>query len=171
MQINIIAACDRNGLIGVNNRLPFAIQEDLKRFRELTLDHAVIMGRVTWESLPVKPLPERRNIYLTSKCDPNICVFVIQGGKKHRYTSSLNDAFNVCHSFEDDKAFIIGGERLYTEAMPLADRVYLTLVDTEAEVGPEDTVARFPLEQMQSLFRMESEDKRDGFSFTEWVRK
>jgi dihydrofolate reductase len=161
MQINIIAACDRNAVIGKNGKLPFRIKEDMQRFRELTLGHAVIMGRVTWESLGRKRLPERLNIAVTSNRLDGI--FSLE---------SLNQAiFCANEVVGKDKACIIGGERLYTEALPLADRVYLTLVDTEVEVGPEDTVARFPLEQMKALFRMEREDKRDGFTFTEWVKK
>lgn len=162
MQINIIAACDRNALIGINGKLPWSIPEDLKRFRELTLGHAVIMGRNTWESIGKKPLSCRLNAVLTSD--------------KYWYPDEVlrSHSFDFLSRFLDKnsfKQFIIGGERLYTEAMPLADRVYLTLVDTEVEVGPDDTVARFPMEQMQALFRMESEDKRDGFRFTEWDRK
>jgi dihydrofolate reductase len=167
MQINIIAACDRNGLIGINGKLPWNIPEDLKRFRELTLGHAVIMGRRTHDSIGLGGLglPKRLNIVITNTMifgDENLCLSL---------RSSLSSGITHARVCDHDKAFIIGGERLYAEALPLADRVYLTMVDTEVEVGPEDTVARFPLEQMQGLFRMESEDKRDGFSFTEWVRK
>jgi dihydrofolate reductase len=161
MQINIIAACDRNSVIGINGKLPFRIKEDMQRFRELTLGHAVIMGRRTFESIGSKPLPHRTNIVVTGHRLPAI-----------NHTLSLQAALEVADEyFVALKSYIIGGEPLYTEALPLADRVYLTLVDTEVEVGPEHTVARFPLEQMQGLFRMESEDKRDGFRFTEWVKR
>jgi dihydrofolate reductase len=172
MQINIIAACDRNGIIGKNGKLPFRIKEDMQRFRELTTGNTIICGRHTWTSLPIKPLPNRENIVLCSQNN----ISKVNGEAIFR--GSLNAALStarllsrctVFHHTED--AFIIGGERLYAEALPLADRVYLTLVDTEVEVGAEDTVARFPLEQMKSLFRMEREDKRDGFTFTEWVKK
>jgi dihydrofolate reductase len=162
MQINIIAACDRNSLIGKNGGMCWRLPEDLKRFRELTLGHAVIMGRRTYDSIGAKPLPERFNMVVSSRR--------LWEDQALRMATSLDNAIIYCNTYEYDKAFIIGGERLYTESLPLADRVYLTLVDTEVEVGPEDTVARFPLEKMQGLFRMESEDKRDGFSFTEWVR-
>jgi dihydrofolate reductase len=169
MQINIIAACDRNAVIGKNGKLPFRIKEDMQRFRELTLVHAVIMGRKTFESLNSKSLVNRDNYIINSKAKGS-------RGKSRKdgiqfFLPSIESALIHANSIYNVKAWIIGGERLYTEALPLADRVYLTLVDTEVEVGPEDTVARFPLEQMKSLFRMEREDKRDGFTFTEWVRQ
>jgi dihydrofolate reductase len=169
MQVNIIAACDRNGVIGVNNRLPFSIPDDLKRFRELTIGHAVIMGRNTWNSLPTRPLDKRKNIVLTSSAPSYINRFCFNEDRGWWLCSNIELA--LIESQIKGKAFIIGGERLYTEALPLADRVYLTLVDTEVEVWPVDTVARFPLEQMKALFRLELEDSLDGFIFTEWVKK
>jgi dihydrofolate reductase len=175
MQINIIAACDRNGIIGKNGKLPWSIREDMQRFRELTLGNPVIMGRKTWDSLAVKPLDLRENIVLTSDRDTftkSIYCLWANSLKQAIEVASYDEEYDEYpKEFAPSKAFIIGGERLYTEALPLADRVYLTLVDTEVEVGPEDTVARFPLEQMKALFRMEMEDKRDGFSFTEWMKK
>jgi dihydrofolate reductase len=172
MQINIIAACDRNGIIGKNGKLPFRIKEDMQRFSHITFGSPIIMGRNTWESLPIKPLPTRENIVVCSSEN-----YSAMSGDNFIARNSLVSSLKTANVFckygltSRDNAFIIGGVRLYTEAMPLADRVYLTLVDTEVEVGPEDTVARFPLEQMKSLFRMESEDKRDGFSFTEWSKR
>jgi dihydrofolate reductase len=167
MQINIIAACDRNAVIGKNGKLPFSIKEDMQRFRELTLGHAVIMGRNTWNSLHDRPLKGRKNIVLTSSTAIN----QLQHNDDNCWWISKSIELALVEVRSKSKAFIIGGERLYTEALPLADRVYLTLVDAEVEVGPEDTVAKFPLEQMKALFKMESEDKRDGFTFTEWVKK
>jgi len=65
MRINLIWAQDENGGIGKQGRLPWHLPEDLKNFKKLTLHHPVIMGRITWEGLPLKPLPQRRNIVIS----------------------------------------------------------------------------------------------------------
>ena len=67
MRIQLIWAQDKNGGIGKNGKLPWHISEDLKNFKKITKNHPIIMGRVTWESLPFKPLPRRRNIILSSQ--------------------------------------------------------------------------------------------------------
>lgn len=121
-QIIIIAAIDRARAIGYKNQLLFHLSADLKRFKELTTGHTVIMGRHTFESLPKGALPNRRNIVLSSNNElsfPNAEVF-----------SSLELALSHCSN--DEKVFIIGGAEVYKQAIERADQLYLTEIDAMA---------------------------------------
>lgn len=122
MQISIIAAIDRHRAIGYQNRLLFRLPNDLKRFKQLTVGHTVIMGRKTFESLPKGALPDRRNIVLTRQ--PGI-----HYPQTDTYTS-LEAALRNCHP--NDHVFIIGGESIYQQALPIASELLLTEVDAEA---------------------------------------
>ncbi len=117
--ISIIAAVAKNGAIGYQNKLLYWLPNDLKRFKGLTTGNTIVMGRKTFESLPKGALPNRRNIVLTKNdhfTAENIECF-----------PSLQAALKSCQS--DEEIFIIGGASVYQEAMPLADRLCLTLVD------------------------------------------
>ncbi|HSR02762.1 MAG TPA: dihydrofolate reductase [Methylophilaceae bacterium] len=167
MKINIIAACDNNGVIGINGKIPFDIPEDRKRFKKLTTGHAVIMGRKTKESLPVFPLKSRLNIVVSEmilECQEFVKTYFV--------THLLAHAIKLCLSVKKDCAFIIGGERLYREALPLADRVYLTRVDQDTDFNEHtDEVARFPLYAMKwNDWNMVEIEKHDGFSFQVWEK-
>lgn len=122
--LTLIAAVARNGAIGNKNQLLYWLPNDLKRFKALTTGHTIIMGRKTFESLPKGALPNRRNLVLTRNAAfaaPSIEVF-----------PSLETALAVCAP--DEEVFVIGGASVYAEALPLADRLCLTLVeDTPAE--------------------------------------
>lgn len=120
MKISIIAAIGKNRELGKDNKLIWRIPEDLKRFHEITKGHTVIMGRKTWESLPIKPLSNRYNIVVTKNLK-----FVAVGA-------------DVCDSIEgaikkagENEIFIIGGGQIYKEAIEkgLVDKLYLTIVD------------------------------------------
>lgn len=164
MKLNLIAACDRNGVIGVNGAIPWNIPEDNKRFRDLTLNHPVIMGRKTWASLPRKPLKDRTNVVVTKQYLP-------YGEIPDWICGSLTSALYTVDDFLGfEEAFIIGGERMYREALHLADKIYLTRVDQEVEFNEYlDEVAWFPLYAMKwSGWECTSEQKCDGFSFQEW---
>lgn len=120
--ISIIAAVDRRMAIGYQNKLLFWLPNDLKRFKALTTGHTIIMGRKTFESLPKGALPNRRNIVLSSNAAtscPGAEVF-----------TSLEEALNHCDA--DEEVYIIGGESVYRQALPLADRLCLTEIDAEA---------------------------------------
>lgn len=120
--ISIIAAVDRKGGIGYQNRLLFWLPNDLKRFKALTTGNTIIMGRKTFESLPKGALPNRRNVVLSTRKDlscPGAEVF-----------PSLETALNSCRP--DEHVYIIGGASLYRQALPLADLLCLTEVDAEA---------------------------------------
>lgn len=149
MKINIIAACDINSTIGVNGKIPWYIPEDLKRFKSLTMGHAVIMGRKTWRSIDNKVLPGRLNIVVTQNKSKLV---VTEDGVL--LSNSLDHALSTFRETDCEQAFIIGGEQLYREALPLADRVYLTLVNQETPIEDGDEVARFPLDLIDDSFSL-----------------
>jgi dihydrofolate reductase len=132
--ISIIVAISEDLGIGKDNELLWHISEDLKRFRRLTTGNAVIMGKKTWESLPRKPLPGRKNIVLTDNRQEVI---------ENAITAySLQDALSKCSC--DEEIFIIGGGSIYRQYMPLADRLFITHVHRKAaadiyfpEIDPE----------------------------------
>ena len=116
--ISIIAAVSEDLGIGNDNELLWHIPEDLKRFKRLTYGNTVLMGRRTWESLPRKPLPGRKNIVITDISDE--CF----DGAVTAY--SIEDALRKCG--QEEEIFIIGGGSIYKQFMPLADRLYITHV-------------------------------------------
>ncbi|MDP2809495.1 MAG: dihydrofolate reductase [Rhodocyclaceae bacterium] len=122
--LTLIAAVARNGVIGIDNRLPWRLPADLKHFKALTLGHTVIMGRKTWESLPAsfRPLPGRRNIVVTRDASYRADGAVV--------VRSLPAAIGAA---ESGKAFVIGGAELYAAALPLAERLQLTEIDATFE--------------------------------------
>lgn len=121
--ISIIVAISEDYGIGKDNKLLWHIPEDLKRFKKLTMGQCLIMGKRTWESLPKKPLPGRKNIVLTDipgECiDCSITAY------------SVEDALNKCN--ENEEIFVIGGGSVYAQFMPLADRLYITHIHKKAE--------------------------------------
>jgi len=120
--ISIIVAVSDDWGIGKNNELLWNISEDLKRFKRLTMGNTIIMGKKTWESLPRRPLPGRKNIVLTD--DPAECIDCSVTAY------SIEDALSKCDKSEE--IFIIGGGSIYRQFMPLADRLYITHVHKKA---------------------------------------
>ena len=123
MIISLIAALASNRVIGKDNALLWQLPEDLRYFRATTRGKPVIMGRRTWESLPepFRPLPGRHNIVVSR--DP---AYPASGAT---LAGSLEDA--VRQALDADEVFVIGGAQLYREALPLADRLYLTEIDQD----------------------------------------
>jgi len=117
--INIIAAIGETRELGNNNMLLWHIPEDLKRFKALTNGHAVIMGRKTYESIG-KPLPNRLNIIVSRDTSYIVHNAVV--------THSLQDAITYAKKKGGEEIFIIGGGQIYAEALPFADKLYLTVV-------------------------------------------
>lgn len=159
--ITIIAAVAKNGAIGFENKLIYWLPNDLKRFKQLTSGHTVIMGRKTFESLPNGALPNRRNIVLSRRkgdfegCD---C-----------YTS-LSKALE--NGKDDEEIFIIGGASIYKEAMKHADRLCLTEIDDI----PAHADTFFPEigEEWREISREEHEtDERHAhrYAFVDYVRR
>lgn len=116
--ISVIVALGENNEIGKDNQLLWHISDDLKRFKKITSGHAVVMGRNTFLSLPVRPLPNRRNIILTDTPEERFegCETV----------SSVEEAMYMIA--EEEEAFIIGGGSIYKQFMKHADKLYLTRV-------------------------------------------
>ncbi|HJR57385.1 MAG TPA: dihydrofolate reductase [Rhizomicrobium sp.] len=114
--ITLVVAAARNGVIGKDGAIPWRLSGDLKRFKALTLGHTVVMGRKTWDSLPVKnrPLPGRRNLVVTR--DAN---WRAEGAQAMALEAALNSGGDI---------FVIGGGEIYRAALPLADRIELTEV-------------------------------------------
>ena len=121
MKINIIAAMSSNGVIGINNQLPWKISADLKRFKELTQNHTVVMGRKTYESIG-KPLINRNNIVISR--DPSFCPIGVK-------TYNSLDLFIADHNFNNDSIFVIGGAEIYKWFIDkdYVDVIYITIVD------------------------------------------
>lgn len=120
--ISIIVAVSEDWGIGKDNELLWHISEDLKRFKNLTFGNTVIMGKKTWESLPRRPLTGRKNIVLTD--DP-------QESIDNSVTAySIEDALSKCEEGED--IFVIGGGSVYSQFLPIADRLYITHVHRKA---------------------------------------
>ena len=123
MQISMILAMDKNGLIGKDNGLPWHHKEDMKWFKEQTCGKAILMGRKTFESIG-KPLPYRQNIVLTSTPikDPNVAV-----------VSNLENAINICATRYYEELVIIGGKQVYESFIDHVNTIYLTIIDKEYE--------------------------------------
>ncbi len=158
----LIAALARNGVIGINNTLPWHLPEDMKHFREATRGKPVIMGRKTWESLPdtFRPLPGRHNIVVsrnpTYQADGATVVSSL--------TAALDAAVNA------DDVFVIGGAELYRQALPLARRMVLTRIEQDFEGD-----AHFPsfTDADWQMTRQDAHVSNNGlpFSFIELVRR
>jgi dihydrofolate reductase len=124
MTVSLIAAVARNGVIGRDGALPWKLSADLKRFRELTTGHHVIMGRKTHESIG-KPLPKRTNVVLSRSSE-----YAAQGCT---VASSLDEALSEAERAGDDEPFVIGGAGVYELTLPTADRLYLTRVEADVQ--------------------------------------
>jgi len=122
MRRSIIVAAAENGVIGVDNRLPWRLPADLARFKRLTMGHHLIMGRRTYESIG-RPLPGRITVVLTRTAGvdvPNVQV-----------ARSLDEAFAQAAARGDDEPFVCGGAEVYAHALPVCDRCYLTVIDRQ----------------------------------------
>jgi dihydrofolate reductase len=153
MKLIIIAALSRNRVIGNNGKLPWHISDDLKRFKRLTTGHTVLMGRRTFESLG-KPLPNRRNVVLTSQSIPDVETY-----------PTLAEAL---HTLDKEKqVFVIGGGELFAQLIDHADALYLTRVDKEVDG---DTYFP-PFEHLVGTrYRLLSREEHEGFAFEEYER-
>ena len=122
MDIHLIWAQDENGGIGINGKLPWHISEDLKNFKSITNNSIIIMGRKTWDSLPFKPLPNRRNIVFSKSLQNNAETF-----------TTFDDCFNQLKSENIEKVFIIGGRSIYKLFYNKADFLHITNVNLVKE--------------------------------------
>lgn len=128
IHISLIAALAENRCIGIDNKLPWYLPEDLKYFKAATTGKPIIMGRTTFDSLG-KPLPNRTNIVITRNAE-----FAHEGVKvAHSLEEALKISEAVAHIQGGDEVVVIGGAQIYALALPLADRLYLTEVHKSVE--------------------------------------
>ena len=154
MTVALVAAVARGGVIGRDNRVPWHLPEDMRRFRELTTGHPVLMGRKTWDSLPdrFRPLPGRRNVVVTRNS-----AWHAPGAER---AGSLAEALDLVAGAP--RVFVIGGGELYAHALPLADELVLTELDLDVEGD-----AWFPAFDRDTFVEVEREQRvaDDGTSF------
>ena len=154
-QISMIVAIDENGGIGLKNNLLAYIPADLKRFKAITTGHTILMGSNTWFSLPKRPLPDRRNIVITSRTGAEF-----EGAVLAR---SIDEAVALLP--DADESFVVGGASIYRQMFPLATRLYLTLIHKQFEA---DTF--FPeidFSQWRELERVDIEDdEKTDFAYS-----
>ena len=157
MSLAIIAAVAKNNVIGKSNSLPWYLPEDLKRFRQLTTGKTVLMGRKTFESVINKlgkPLPNRKNVVITSQADYSVPEGVI-------VYNDLNKALN---ELKNDEVLISGGAKIYEQTIGLVNKLYITHINREV-----DGDVLFPKIDLNKWKKI-SEEKHDGFSFVEYER-
>jgi dihydrofolate reductase len=151
--ISMIVARSRNHVIGRDNQMPWKISADLQFFKKVTMGHPVVMGRKTWESIG-RPLPGRRNIVVSRNTDLQLTGAEV--------VNSLDAALDTLNEFA--RIFVIGGEQLFTQAFPRADRLYITEIDLDVENG--DTYFKVPHpEQWKEVERTPASEGDVTFKF------
>ena len=150
--MNLIAAVDKNWAIGYKNELLVRIPEDQKWFRETTTGKAVIMGRKTLESFPNKsPLKNRLNVVITSDTNYNVPGVVV--------VHSIDEAVEAVKDYPDDDVYVIGGESIYRQMLPLCRTAHITKVDYAYQAD-----AHFPdLDKQEGWKITETSDERTYF--------
>lgn len=150
--MNLIAAVDRNWAIGYKNELLVRIPEDQKWFRETTTGKAVIMGRKTLESFPNKsPLKNRLNVVITSDMNYSVPGAVV--------VHSIDEAVEAVRDYADDDVYVIGGESIYRQMLPLCSTAHITKVDYAYQAD-----AYFPdLDKEEGWKITETSDERTYF--------
>ena len=162
MIVSLIAALDRRRGIGKDNQLPWRLSADLKRFRELTTGHYLIVGRKTYESIG-KPLPGRTMIIVTRQPD-----FQAEGSL---VVDSVAAALALAESRAETEVFVIGGAEIYAQTLAQADRLYLTFVD--AEVAADAFFPAFAATDWQEVERnshVADEKNQYAFAFVTLTR-
>ena len=136
MKVSVILAAATNGVIGLNGQLPWRLGTDMRRFKRLTIDRRVVMGRRTWEEIGCRPLPGRTCVVLSRRH-----AFEAPGAEVE---GSLEAAVEAARLTGEEEVFVIGGAGLFRAAFRFADRVYLTRVlakvegDTAVDLSPLD---------------------------------
>lgn len=165
MIISLIAAATCNYVIGKDGGMPWHQPADLAYFKRTTIGHCVVMGRKTFEEFGLrKPLPKRTNIIVSR--NPNL---VLEGCY---IANSLRTALDIAQNANETECFIIGGEQIYRLALPYANRIYLTYIETELEG---DTFFPAPnwTEWTQTLHQEHLADTKNqyNYTFTVWEKK
>lgn len=169
IKTNLIVARSQNGIIGKDGQIPWTIPEDLEHFKKLTYGKAIVMGRKTYESIG-RVLPNRLNIVVSSK-EPEVS----DTNYNLRFVKSLQCARELAVDCGHTELWVIGGERLYKDAMSLVSELHITEVHTTIPYRLEDQVAKF-MPDLDPL-RWEKTDHVDNFStnvnyeFTKYERR
>ena len=156
MTVTLVAAVARNGVIGAEGGIPWHLPGEQRLFRELTLGHVLVMGRKTYESIG-RPLPERTTIVVTRQDD-------WEGAEGVVTAASVSEAIAHARTI-DEEVFVVGGARVYAEALPVADRLALTWVDAE----PEGDV-RFPAVDWDDWDEV-ARQEHEGWDFASYERR
>jgi len=156
--ISIIVAIAQNHAIGKNNQLLWHIPADLKRFKQLTTGHSIIMGKRTFYSLPIRPLPNRRSIVITDVAGEEI------DGCTMAY--SIEDAIEKMD--EEKENFIIGGGSVYRQFMPFAQQLYLTIVQKDFDA---DTFLEIDLQYWEIIEREDHPEDELPYYYLNLKRK
>ena len=166
IQVSIIVARSRDGIIGVDGDLPWRLRDDLAFFKQTTKGHPIIMGRKTWFSLPRQPLPARDNIVLTRDH-----TFLAPGARVcTSVRSAIASAKAIAQQSGKQEIFVIGGAMIYHEVIPLADKLYLTEVETD--VAGDVSFPVFDEGEFEELQRQSHKaDERNEYDFTIRVLK
>mgnify|MGYP001465692583 FL=1 len=158
MKIHLIWAQDINGGIGKEGKLPWHISEDLQNFKKLTLDSIIIMGRKTWESLPIRPLSKRRNIVLSRNEVPDI-----------EYYTSIKECIEKLNDDDIEKLFVIGGSTVYRNFIHRADELHITKVDEM--IDGIDTYFPVTMLEIKNEFEKINETiLNNKAKYTQWIR-
>lgn len=161
-RICLVAALDKGRVIGRDGALPWHLPADLKYFRRLTEGHVVVMGRKTWQSIG-HPLPKRRNIVLSTKLTE------VEGAE---VAASVKEVLTKCIGSKD--VMVIGGAKVYKAFLPLADKMYLTEVDTKIMGDGRIRFPRWKRDEWMSMMRWEMPaDEKNEFDmvFVKYLRK
>lgn len=161
-KVALIAAIADNNAIGLNNKLIYWLPNDLKRFKELTTGHTIIMGSNTFRSLPKGALPNRRNIVLSRKESSF-------AGAEH--FASLEEALSNC--IDEDIVYIIGGEQLYKASLPIADILCLTEIN-DTPVNADAFFPYFDKKEWEIIEQVshKADDKHQyDYRFTTYLRR
>lgn len=154
MEVNMIVAAGRDGAIGRGGDLIWHIREDLRRFKSLTMGHPVIMGRKTWESLPKRPLPGRRNIVVSRNVE-----FAAEGAE---VMTSPEEALAKC---QGESPFIMGGAQIYEAFIPHVTRIHLTEIDDTCQDADAHILFPLPENEWEATETTESAVTPDGVSY------
>ncbi|MBN2349548.1 MAG: dihydrofolate reductase [Bacteroidales bacterium] len=160
--ISIIVAIAKNYAIGKDNQLLWHLPEDLKRFKKITTGKTLVMGKKTFESLPVRPLPNRKNIVISDNKDDNFegCIMA----------HSIEDAISKMDDTHEN--FIIGGGSIYRQFLDLAQKLYITLIDKDFEADtyfPEINVNHW--QETERIDNPPDKSNNFSYSFISYVKK
>ncbi len=159
MKIDLIWSQEINGGIGKDGKLPWHISEDLQNFKKITLYSTILMGRKTWESLPIKPLPKRRNIVLSNKKVADVECY-----------TSIEECIKKLDNNGTEKLFVIGGSTIYRNFIHRADELHITQVNEITEGI--DTYFPVKMLQIKNKFKKINETELSNKAiYTKWLRK